>query len=386
MSIIDQDKGHLNTKLWKNDVLIKDVSKLILDPLYNVLESNGVTKDQIAGVYLVGSNASTRYRPDSDLDVSVLLYTDNLDIEPIIEKTTEINGKKIPNTEHEIYYYVLDSNYILNMPNVYDIVNNKWLRNEQYPVIDILAYKQYVKSKLLDVNNLIFELDADIIDYKDLIYDINDKAQYKALIKKKIAAIENDMKEIAAEYAQLKLDRKYNFSDSNKSNIVYKYLEKYKLLQKMQKVYKLLHDGFQIKDINDYEKKETIREKLTRLKKHLFEDINIIQNAIAKVRKVYPNIPDNHYCVEASKMLLPTIQQYYPDAKLDQREVVKPNGETLATHIFIVSDKAGLVFDSQMAQFQDALNLSQEFVDKGVYTKIEFDELIKDYYMSLNNL
>jgi len=147
----------------------------------------------------------------------------------------------------------------------YDIINDKWISRKEDLYIDIEYYRELIREKIRDFNDLLFELDSDVIDYEDIKYFADEKdPDTRKKLKRKITEIEDDMLKIRAEYEQIKTDRQTDYSDDDIGNITFKFLQKYNLLNRMRKISKLLDDGFQLTDIRN--SKENFNVILKRLK------------------------------------------------------------------------------------------------------------------------
>jgi predicted nucleotidyltransferase len=266
-SIIDHEKPTLNPFVWNEDETIKqEVKTEILTPILKVFKDNDVAYHNIYSINLVGSMASKRYRPDSDLDIHIMLKpTQEWRIDNLVDEIEKIQRHNLNGTKHLIEYFIEPYDSLKEYMFNYDIINDKWISRKEDLYIDIEYYRELIREKIRDFNDLLFELDSDVIDYEDIKYFADEKdPDTRKKLKRKITEIEDDMLKIRAEYEQIKTDRQTDYSDDDIGNITFKFLQKYNLLKRMRKISKLLDDGFQLTDIRN--SKENFNVILKRLK------------------------------------------------------------------------------------------------------------------------
>lgn len=252
-AIIDHPKPTLNPLIWdtQTETIKPQIKKILIEPLFDLFKKIKIPLYDIFSINLVGSMASKKFRPDSDIDIQVMLKPSNeWRVDTILEHLDEINAKNFPGTNHPIEYYIQSYENLKDHVFNYDLINDKWISKGEELYIDVDYYRNLIRDKIKDFNDLIFELDSNIIDYEDIIYFVNEKdPETKQKIDKKIIEIEQDMTEIKIEYDKLREERHTNYSDDSLANITYKFLQKYNLLKKMKKISILLKDGFQVEDI-----------------------------------------------------------------------------------------------------------------------------------------
>jgi arsenate reductase-like glutaredoxin family protein/predicted nucleotidyltransferase len=269
-SIIDHEKPTLNPIVWdlETEKIKPETKKIILKPLFDFFKQINLPLYDIYSINIIGSIGSKRYRPDSDIDVQVLLKpSENWEVEEIIEKIPLINDKILPGTKHPIEYYIETYDNLKTHLFNYDIINDVWINRGEELYIDVDYYRDLIRDKIKDFNDLLFELDSNIIDYEDIKYFANERdPETLRKINNKIEEIKQDMEKIRLEYKKLKEERKTNYSDESIANITYKFLQKYNLLRRMQKVSNLLEDGFQTTDIKKAsERFKTLKSKIRKI-------------------------------------------------------------------------------------------------------------------------
>lgn len=129
-------QSNLNTKLFDDDCLKEDVR----DALYNI--ANTFIEDvkqnnipiEVVDIWLVGSNASYNYSDHSDIDLHIIVDTDNLDCTGLLNivynyvksdfnKNHDITVKGIP-----VEVYIEDQNASAITNGIYSIVEDTWIK------------------------------------------------------------------------------------------------------------------------------------------------------------------------------------------------------------------------------------------------------------------
>ena len=128
----------LNPKLWKDNKLIPEVRKKLLEISEN-FEQYVEIPMHIVDVVLVGSNASYNYTQYSDIDVHLIVNTDLTEDVPEDIQTLIFNLKKTSfNKEFDIKIkgipvelYVEDLHSSVQSNGIYSIRRNKWVKEPQ---------------------------------------------------------------------------------------------------------------------------------------------------------------------------------------------------------------------------------------------------------------
>ena len=128
----------LNPKLWKDNKLIPEVRKKLLEISEN-FEQYVEIPMHIVDVVLVGSNASYNYTQYSDIDVHLIVNTDLTEDVPEDIQTLVFNLKKTSfNKESDIKIkgipvelYVEDLHSSVQSNGIYSIRRNKWVKEPQ---------------------------------------------------------------------------------------------------------------------------------------------------------------------------------------------------------------------------------------------------------------
>ena len=236
---------------------------------------------------LIGSILTKRYRNDADLDINVLfdVPADKQEEERLrlskkylsANNPDNIQGKKIPGSEHPINYYFITDKKTYDDQNkkadaVFDIENNKFVKRPEDFTFDPSLYIKDFEKKVQELDVIKGELKRDIIDYRELEeLEPNDILNLQDRINDKLEEIEDSIKAIIKVGDGVDADRraafdkdmspdeiqKFGIKNRLPKNVIYKMLEKYHYLNFYKKCKKILDDGkVSDKEIDDLEMHE----------------------------------------------------------------------------------------------------------------------------------
>lgn len=269
-SVLDTYQDKLSLDLWEDEQLKPKAKKQILSKLEEWLKELKLL-DKLKSVQLVGSLCTYQYNEYSDIDVNF-----ELDIpENRRERLTKLlpNGKNLEGTNHPINYYLLAGKTLPNKNTqsaIYDILNDEWIKKptkEQENLPEM--YKACIDSAISWARKISLDLDElnrDIMELK--IYrhfldeGISPKKEIENSIKTKEQEIKADYDILRSNHHILKLFRyeayapennefdsktlktKSDHPDYSYNNIVYKILEKFKYLEKIDDTIKQCKEKF----------------------------------------------------------------------------------------------------------------------------------------------
>lgn len=282
-SIIDYPKEVLNEEIWNKNgkvyTLNEEVEEFILDIVYTFLDSVDLPESSLVEVFVYGSMLSNQYNEETDIDARILLDPEE------VYKTygEEISGDDLFDMAEDIIHdiKVLDTRHPLNMTvvidgedtelgqselgqleenPVYEVLNRSFLTEPSFidedfdPDVDLANEIERAKDKADEINEVFFELEKDLIDHDYLVSalkSVKNKKKFKDKLESKKDEILDTLEDLYEEQTELKKNR-YGLGKEHKDigNITYKIMEKYKLLNKLKLVKRLMDDGFQESDID----------------------------------------------------------------------------------------------------------------------------------------
>lgn len=291
-SIIDYPKETLCHCIWdstnKPPVLKTEIRQKILSDLFKVLQSNFKDyKEWLSEVTLTGSIVTNQYVCGSDVDVNVSIDFDlfrkangvltkpvsnDLELRKLIRnKVHKLNGFDVIG-EHSVRYFIIEKGKRLESDFIFDLLNNKWIKEPVLVDIDFDPDKEFskAKTKALDIVSSIvsclLETKVDIVDFLRLKNADKDVLESKRNICIDIEKLNNfriylkQLRHVRFEDGKEQI-LCYGFSKNwDFNNIVFKYVEKYGFKKPLEVLKALL---------NDEEKK-------------VLEDLGLMKQAIIK--------------------------------------------------------------------------------------------------------
>lgn len=150
-SIIDYPQSNLCPMIWDLSKAQPSVRPIVRDKiltdLFNVLTLNfKKSKEWVTDVSITGSMSTNQYDHETDVDINVSIDYDlfrkyNLDLTRTISNDLELrnfirhkvyilNGNKLT-SDHTIKYFVTGKGNRLESDAIYDLLNDKWLKEHQ---------------------------------------------------------------------------------------------------------------------------------------------------------------------------------------------------------------------------------------------------------------
>lgn len=275
-SILDPIRNDLCPDIWrKEDKLLKpSVKSEILNIFYEWLRHLKIDKKPSL-IHLVGSIAGYQYNDKSDIDINIEIH---LDQEKIIRIRKILpNGNFLKGTDHKINFYISNKNNSEEIFNgIYDVLNDKWIKRPVKDLKDsVESIHSYYKSCLDQAISWARKISLDLdeinrheIEFKMYNYFLENKEfkLNKDELKQYIQIKENNIK---SSYDILKMnlhmlkkfraepykDIKDQFNsqiaksdvsnpDFSLNNIVYKILEKFGYIDKINDAITKFKDNY----------------------------------------------------------------------------------------------------------------------------------------------
>ena len=284
-SIIDYPRDTLDPQIWESDpsvhggyTLVEDIKQQITDAFVTFLDAVGLPEDSIVAVYLYGSIMSNQYNDETDVDGRILLdpqivydvYGDEILGDDLFDMAEGIiHDVILEGTKHPLNMTVViageetelgqaelgvdEENPLYEVTNDEFLVEPYFIDQEFDPDVDLKEKIDVGEEKADEINELLFDLEKDIDDFEyllDAVKNISDKKKFNTKIENKKDEIESALNDLRIEQSNLKKKR-YGKEKvhTDLGNIVYKIVEKYKLLGKLKAIKKVVENGFDEKDI-----------------------------------------------------------------------------------------------------------------------------------------
>ena len=258
-NVLDPVNKELSKEIFNKEIMIGKVKYYLVDTIIRWLKKMGYEKEVIKSIYLIGSSAGYQYNDTSDIYVSV---ESTIPVEEI-KKIWRLlpNGNILPDTKHPINFYLTHDKHDAEMADAaYDIQNDSWMKKQKVEPKEIPdTYSlEIAKFFIAGVNDRLEEYNRDRIElefYKK--YDPKEQEikqeELDELIAKKEIEIKADLDSIyiahriikgfrkeafIAKETDLILDIKINSPNNSINNIVYKSLERYGILEKLDEAEK----------------------------------------------------------------------------------------------------------------------------------------------------
>jgi len=291
-SIIDYPRSGLDSKVWTTQGILKPrIKDFILKKLDKFFRSKGYTLNEILSavnaVYFIGSLTSYQYTDKTDLDIhfhfdqnkikDVLrrhgqIVKSNEELDEILNKEWKdaIDEDIIPGTQHplEVYFEIDGFTKSDNSDGVYDILNDKWLK-EPPSIEDDFDVEEIYPAAVDEAIDIMRNIDDKIGHIKREIKDISllketlrswDKGKKKLFFKKlldKIDTIEKSIRDIVEMGSEIIDNRQDDYVKQSEDNIKFKYLQRYKYIWLVKNLEDALEDEkekIQVEDDDDIER------------------------------------------------------------------------------------------------------------------------------------
>lgn len=264
MNITENALDPVSKELSK-DIFIKEIMKekvkyYLLDTIIKWLKKMGYEKEVVKSIIMIGSSAGYQYTETSDIDISV---ETNIELAKVKELWKFLpNNNILPNTKHHVNFYLtLDKTDVNKADAAYDVQNDVWYKKykvEKENKIPESYSLEIAKFFLAGANDRLEEYNRDKIElgyyekYNTEEQDIKQEEIDKLVSNKKIEIMADlDALKIAhqiiksfrkgafeGEETELILDIKVKSPNNSINNIIYKTLERYGILDKLDEAEK----------------------------------------------------------------------------------------------------------------------------------------------------
>lgn len=242
----------------KNSEIVKsNVKNYIIDTIIKWMIAHDFSEKNIKSVYIIGSSVGYQYSETSDVDVSV-----EVDFEIGGLWTQLPNGNTLPGTKHPINFYLTkDKSDVEKSDAAYDLKTDKWLKKPNKEKLNVpMSYLlEIAKFFIAGIEERLGEYSRDKLEletYKK--YTPNEieikQEELDEIISKKENEVLSDLDALYVAYHVIKGFRKEGFKEESEfdisidinikkpnfsvNNLVYKTLERFGYLDKLQKVVK----------------------------------------------------------------------------------------------------------------------------------------------------
>ncbi len=258
-SVLDSPKKTLSKELFDKNLKIKEKYRKEIINIFEDWKDRFIPKAKIKKINLLGSMTTFQYGETSDIDVNIL--TDLTDSNLKIYYKLLPNGNLLSGTQHPINFYLTnETSGIDKSPALYDLLENKWLREPKKE--DIKVPKNYVlevaRFFISGIENRITEYEIDSQELEFMKKDLKDKNseldknELKERIQQKEEEIKADLDAISIGHKLIWAFRKEAFEEDyepsflidikmngnpNKSvnNLIYKEFERLGFFEKLKK-------------------------------------------------------------------------------------------------------------------------------------------------------
>lgn len=258
-NVLDPINKTLNKDLFIDgkEVVKEKVKNFIIDNFLRWFEKMGFKKERVNNFYLIGSSIGYQYTDTSDIDVTVDTDLTEAEIEKV--KTILPNNNFLLNTKHPVNYYLKTLKETEKDADViYNLKNDKWLKKSKKETVEVSAsyMLEITKFFMSGIQDRLAELERDKIEleiyknYSPEKIEISQK-EIDTLISNKETEIKSDLDALYIAYHIIKGFRKEAFKDGEPfevlidinmknpnysvNNLVYKTLERYGYLEKLEK-------------------------------------------------------------------------------------------------------------------------------------------------------
>lgn len=258
MSIIDEKMPDLDPTIWyyhggKYQLRPEVESKV------RRLAQKLLVGTKVRRAYAVGSLVGYFYRPDSDLDICLVVSASDEMLLFLEEATKKINGKLVPGTKHPINFYVLqDLPDLVRFDGVYDIKEHRWVKLPTETGVDLFAVYDQFRADFNKIEAAYGEAWRSLIDI-DIMREALSRGGEREIalkIRRRIDDLDDALQELAGTYDEVHQERLRAFNrqlelaqlgqnpypspNQLPENLRYKLLERYHYLNFLSKLYDLL--------------------------------------------------------------------------------------------------------------------------------------------------
>ncbi len=209
--------------------------------------------------YIVGSILTRMYSANSDIDVTMEVYKEDVDDVvqvKILSIIKDMNGKLATGTQHPINYYVTMDEYDENnFDGVYDLVNERWRKEPKFFEINLQNYVSNFQNAISNIDLTTAQLRRDVIDFEEFSkLPEGDVHNLKQILQSKLYEINRGIENLVGAKKLISHSRKdafaraltpeeilkYKSKNALPENVIYKLLQKYYYFDFISRLEKLL--------------------------------------------------------------------------------------------------------------------------------------------------
>lgn len=303
-SVIDIPRTNLDPKvfLFPDDggkpYLASSIKKQILMVIDEISQIIPIKK-----YYIVGSILTKLYSENSDIDVNIELFEN--DVDDVMQSRLliilqRVNGQLAIGTTHPINYYIH-----LETPNedrydaIYDIQSDKWIKEPVNLDVNISEYIQNFQKIVSKIDITLAQLRRDIIDYEALAKLSNaDIKNLKTMMERKLFEITEKI-EILSDIRQAIVQKRqrafkkpltpqelnqYKSKNTLPEVIIDKMLQRYYYWDFIKKLEKILQDKEQLDDKDIQSIKKIDRDACLKTFENYIQNETFITEKIRKIK------------------------------------------------------------------------------------------------------
>lgn len=284
-SILDYPKPGLEPKVWQYDgALQPQVKEQILNKLNKFVESQGHTLQSIVNkIYIVGSLTSYQYNKYTDLDIHSFINLQNMlgvfkgneeELTELIDKNwrktlNKAEAETIEGTQHplEFYFEIPEDLNVSPADGVYDLLNDKWIKEPRTIDIDFDVEKIYPEI-INNAKNLAKELDINFGELKRNVTDAEmlqemisflseeQKELFKNRLNTKVEEIDEVISKLIKVEQGISDQRHEDYAWDSPGNIIFKYLQRFSYINLLKLLEKAVGSDkkFDVDDIENTQK------------------------------------------------------------------------------------------------------------------------------------
>ena len=288
-SVLDLTRSGLDPSVFQlNDgeppILNAGIKAQIVEDVLNLKRSIGINK-----IYIIGSILTRNYSRKSDIDVTIEVNREDLDldtgilgVEKVIQLLKALNGKLAVGTTHPINYYITTDFDEDNADAIYDLETDKWLKEPLDSEVKVADYLRTFNELVSNVDLVTGKLRRDAIDFNEL-QELDDYSvvNMHTLLTKKLYEINKSVESLIHFKDIMKSKRKEAFSrplspeeivkysSKNKlpANVIYKLFQRYYYFDLISKLDEIINNRDQkgdyvknIEDLLDYKESFTFEQ------------------------------------------------------------------------------------------------------------------------------
>lgn len=260
-SVIDPTREELDPRVFSGSVqtgynLLPSVRSVILS-----MAREFQVYGSVEGVFLVGSILSYQWASHSDVDINVILTTDDEDRQQdaVAHAIASTDQRILPGTRHPLNPYITPEGWSPDAPDgCYDVLADQWIKGPYNISVDVAQYWEDFSQVVGDIDLAHGELRRDLVDWRLLTeFDGSGLLQLKQLAVEKMVEIDRGVKELAARYEELAQRRRdvfggipeperlkqYQSLQRFPANVVYKLLERYHYSKLLRAIRRALRES-----------------------------------------------------------------------------------------------------------------------------------------------